>query len=234
MKLVRAIAIILLFTLISCTAGRQGGSVDDEQQSESGKVTADAYLFDAKIHRNGKPTTIRLELYVVADTVYIHGRAYLGKGALRARLTPDSIVALFPTEREYVADRVTEVISSENCEDKLVRALNLAELLTDAPGDNSPLTEILVENDKSRSTTSQKKSILKKKRSFGVTTQCKWSLQLDYDQRAKRQHLVHLLFDDGRETRINASLREVKIASRVPKKRLTLTIPSNYSRLSDR
>jgi hypothetical protein len=227
--------LVITFVLTSCTVVRHPRVVTDEKKPKQGKVLADAYLFDAKIHRHGKPTTLRLELYAVADTVYIFGRAYLGKGALHARMTADSLVAIFPTEKEYLSGKVTEVISSGECEDRIVKGLNLAHLLATPPDDHSRLIEILSNSRKPDSRPNPKAKGKSRKKIYGLNdSSCKWTLQLDYDTRSGRQRLVHILFDDGDGTRINASLREFKDHSRVPKARVTLAIPSGYTRLSPR
>jgi hypothetical protein len=219
----------------SCTVVRHPKGVTDERKQKQEKVIADAYLFDAKINRHGKPTTLRLEMYAVGDTVYMYGRAYLGKGALHARLTADSLIAIFPTEKEFVADRVTEVISKGECEDRVIKSLTLSHLLANPPDKHSPLSEILSVNRDSDGRSPKKGKGKSRKKMYGVTdSACKWTLQLDYNTRSGRQHLVHILFDDGDGTRINASMREFKEMSPVPQSRVTLTIPSGYTRLSPR
>jgi len=232
-----AVCTLIAFAILlsSCTSGRQRRDVIDEHRLPQGKVVADAYLFDAKIHRQGKPTSIRLELYVVADTVYIYGRAYLGKGALKARLTRDSLVALFPTEKEYLSDQVSEVISSEDCPDSVVQGIHLARLLTDPPDSESSLSEIISQGRSSDYGQPQNEKKKTNRKVYAtIDSACKWILQLDYDTRANRQTLVHILFDDGDGTRINATLREQKPNSSVPKSRVTLDVPADYTRLSPR
>ncbi|MEK7775487.1 MAG: hypothetical protein AAB305_06345 [Candidatus Zixiibacteriota bacterium] len=226
---------ITVFLLSSCTSGRQRRGVAGEDKAPQDKIVADAYLFDAKIHRHGKPTSIRLELYAIADTVYIYGRAYLGKGALHARLTRDSLVALFPTEREYLSDRMREVISSNDCPDSIVEGIHLARLLTAPPDSHSSLSEIISHGRGSEDGQSHKGKKKTGRKVYATTNSaCKWTLQLDYDTRAGRQTLVHILFDDGDGTRINASLRERKLHSRVPQSRVSLDVPADYFRLSPR
>jgi hypothetical protein len=183
--------------LSSCGVGRKevhGG----EEQVARGKVRADAYLFDTKIRRNGKPTSIRLEMYRTDSVVALAGRAYLGKGALRGRMTADSLEIYFPTANEYLYSSIADAVNNLKCNIKLGH-IDLLHILTTPPDTVSFAKPLQLRSD----TTDQNR------RSYALwVNDCPWQMTLLYDWVNSRWELREFKFDSGTGTELRAERRE--------------------------
>jgi hypothetical protein len=100
----------------------------------SPEIRADAYLFEALLRRDGKPTTFQLEVYRTDTLLGLSGKGYLGKGALRGRLTADSIEVYFPSTNEYLSEAIDSLTNSSGCEQTVtsIRLLYLFRKLPDS------------------------------------------------------------------------------------------------------
>ncbi len=125
------IAACLLITA-GCGSSRKGALVGDEANWQ-GKVEVEAYLFDAKLRRDNKPTSVRLEFFHTDSVIAFAGRGYLGKGALKGRLTEDSLEVYFPTTDEFVKEAAADLMSSFDCAGD-IGSFNLMALFNSLPG----------------------------------------------------------------------------------------------------
>ena len=186
------------------------------------KVPADAYLFDAQIRRDGKPTSIRLELYDADTVVAMAGRAYLGKGALKGKLTADSLKIYFPSTNEYLNDAVVHLAAGSKCPVPIGR-LDFISLLKNLPEQNqldSQITLRTISKDDGKA-------------SFLLSAAgCVWQMQLQYDTEEDGWHLKRLEFSDGARTHFEAQRREFRRNAGVKASQFEVIIPDDATRLT--
>jgi len=210
----------LLTACISC--GGYGLSVTDETGVGQQKVDVEAYLFDVKIRRKGKPTSLRLDLYQTDSVIAMFGRAYFNKGAFRGRLTSDSLHILFPASKEFLKESIDALFSSFNCQGNL-SGLPVFKYFSELP--DSALSETGLEI---RTLINENK-----KKSFEISASgCSWLMSLKYFKEDKGWRLNEFNFDDNQSVRIKGSRRIYKSSARIPSSRFELAIPSNFYRIT--
>lgn len=181
-----------------------------------------AFLFDAELRRAGKPTSFRLEIFQTDTAMALSGRGYLGKGALRGRVTADSLVCYFPSTNEYIDEPVLNLMHALECE-IAPKGINLVTLLDRLPDSTSLDPTIkLVSNHQDG-----------KRPSFIVYVEnCPWQMELTYRQESIASYrLDEFTFFDGKETRLKATCREYKQAATVKPDRFEVRIPSDAQRI---
>ena len=162
--------IVVSFTQINC--GRQ--YVSDSALSttpstnDDFKLKCEAYLFDAQLKRDGKPTSFRLDLYQLDTLIGIGGRGYLGKGALKGYMSADSLKVYFPASNEYVLEAITDLMNSFECTEKHPE-FRLFELFFDLPDSIDFPTSINITSD--YEDTNKPEFIVS-------TTNCPWRISL--------------------------------------------------------
>jgi hypothetical protein len=190
--------------------------------SDKTKVQVEAYLFDAVIRHDGKPTTIRLELFDADSVMALSGRAYLGKGALRGRMTSDSLIVYFPTSDEYVQDEIVNMLHELSCKVDISR-FNILRLFK-----NLPDSITMDQNLKITSDYSDKKQPL-----FIITAEsCAWQMSLNYRQTNIGWRIQKIDYFDGVHTYLTADCREFRENQKIPKQRFLVTIPSAALRVT--
>lgn len=186
------------------------------------KVRVEAYLFDAKIRRDGNPTSLRLELFQTDSLVALSARGYLGKGALKGRLTADSLEAYFPTRNEYLHEAVRDLLFSSSCT-HTINHLDFPSLLRTLP-DEMNLGDARLDRD------DQKDG---KRPHFVITwPECTWRLELTYNFRKNGWRLLELLFDNGDNISFTARRRVHKASTRVNRNKFDLPVGPNAIRIT--
>ncbi|UCC45490.1 MAG: hypothetical protein JSU65_06105 [Candidatus Zixiibacteriota bacterium] len=214
---------LLLIAAAGCGPGYTP-RVDQERSTEElepEKIRADAFLYDARLWRKGKPTSVRLELYQTDTLIALAGRAYLGKGALKGRLTTDSLLLYFPTRDEYVYEAVEDIATGTDCPFSL-GDLSLGDLLQNLPDSLPTNSSIEMLSDYSN----------RNKPEFRIFRPlCDWEINLTYDRKKGRFLLRKFEFTDGKQLRLKATRREFRQAARVPVRRFDVEIPSRAMRI---
>ncbi len=208
-----------LFCVVSLLACSKPPQTADESGSKTG---VEAYLFDAELRRSGKPTSFRLEVFDADSVIALSGRGYLGKGALRGRLTPDSLICYFPSSNEYVQEPILSLLRSVECQiaPAGLNLLNLFDQLPDSASLDSTIDIVSNYQDSRRPT-------------FIIYIEnCPWQMELTYRTRDQLGwRLDEFVFFDGKDTRLKATCREFKSAASVKPDRFTVRIPDDASRI---
>jgi len=210
--------------LLSCGPKRGGSSFSEEKTNNeiNAKVEVTAYLFDAKLRRDGKPTSLRLEIYQTDSVIGLYGRAYLGKTGLKGTLTRDSLALYFPTTDEYIAERTKNLLTSLPCEIN-TKSFDLFALFTTFPDSLSLDSLITIESDYSDS----------KRAHFHLSTpECNWEIELTYDLKQKGWRLREFEYQNGKRTSLSATRRKYRYRAKTGRSRLNLTIPETATRIS--
>lgn len=218
------VASVLLATLVGCASvyqGADGGEVP-AGKSAGGKVTADAYLFDTKTYRDGKLTSVRLEVFWTDSVMALGGRAYLGKGALKGRLTRDSLTVYFPTRKEYLEGPIHEALASSDCPFSL-GALDILGLFMSVPDSNSFADDISLVSDYRKS----------ERPVFTISKDsCDWWLKLEYDFKSGRPRIRRFEFENGESFRLIANRREFRSNRNVKASKFEVRIPSQAVKIA--
>lgn len=187
------------------SAYKSDGMSAAEQSKYSGEVKVEAYLFDARLHRNNKPTSVRLEFYHTDSVIAIAGRGYLGKGALRGRLTADSLEVYFPSTDEYLLETVATVLGSIDCSEQLpeISLLSLFSQLPDSALSGSGLNILSNFDDEQHP------------EYFIAAEGCPWQIYLVYAQHNKGWRIREFRFDDGKGNTLKGKRRTYKREAKV-------------------
>ncbi len=218
-----ALAAVLAF--IAGCGPKFGAEPSADEYRASGprkKVQVEAYLFDAKIRRDGKPTSFRLHLYQTDTVVAMGGRGYLGKGALKGLLTADSIEVYFPTRNEYLHEAVRDLLFTSNCTHTMPQ-LDFPSLLRSLPQEQDFGTGLIIRCDDSD----------RKRPRFVLTwTDCAWQLELEYDHRKTGWRLREVRFEDGDKVSFTAKRRAHKASTMVDQKKFDLEAGPGVTRIT--
>ncbi len=203
-----------------CGTARYGGTAAEDATPEY-KIAVEAWLFDARIKRDGKPTSFRLEIYQTDSVSALAGRGYLGKGALKGRMTGDSVEIYFPSTNEYLYEPVAEVLNSSVCSEK-TPTLDFQRLLRDFP-DTLKSDGLRVESDFEDENAPH----------FVLEWEdCPWRMELIYDRRDNGWRLRELIFDDGDLTTFTARRRTYKDRANVSSNKFRVQPPPDAVRVS--
>ncbi|MBU0984087.1 MAG: hypothetical protein KKA42_09475 [candidate division Zixibacteria bacterium] len=197
------LAVCVLF-LAGCGVPPASGNEATLSYDPDQKIEADAYQFSARVWRDGKPTTFRLELYVADTVIGVSGYGYLGKGALKARVIRDSLEAYFPTTKEYQFEPLDDLISSGDCP-MTGSELDLQQLLRDLPDSlgYADLKVVLTDSADDR-------------RDYSVSDdRCGWLLDLTYRLEDSGWRISYFEFTDGDEFRLRGDRQRYRDAARV-------------------
>lgn len=211
----KLISLLLLFGVILQTACTPPPA-SSEETVPTGEIVCDALLFDARLHRQQKWNTFRLELYVTDTVVGVSGRGYLGKGALKARLTDDSVVVYFPSTDEYLRDRISSVVSSAECIDDTMTIAVVALLNrppAQLPNDGQVRYQRTVENNDEVITVN--------------SDSCGWSAVFAYERDNGNSYLREIRFKDNVGNELKATRRELRRNVGVSSSRFQVKIPES-------
>jgi len=182
------------------------------EQSAEVKIVAEAYSFNARLWRDGKPTTFKLELYQTDSLIGLSGRGYLGKGALRGWVRSDSIKVYFPSTNELLYESLDALVGASSCPLPLA-SLDLLALMSKPP-DSIALEEgLLVDSDYDAGDRAR----------FEIQSSeagCIWKLALVYRRRDLGWRIDEFDFDNGRGTRLKGSCEQYRARAGVQVSRI--------------
>ncbi len=218
-------ATIVLAVLSACLGGcavnhkpRIGA---EDPRYPTGDIRADAYLFDAKIKREGKPTSIRLQIYQADTITALSGKGYLGKGVIKGRIRDDSLLVYFPSSEEFLRETIGSVIASSGCPQS-VPYVNLSALLSTVPDSLPGIANVEVAPNYGDPDRPQ----------FMIfTPDCPWQLELEYDRHDTGWRLRRFEFDDGNDINIKADRRTFKDNTDISAERFYIVIPDYATRI---
>lgn len=215
------LTIIIGFGLSGCAgSGSKSSSVAAEKNLEE-KLPAEAISYFARVHRDGKPTTFKLETYLLADQIGFSGRGYLGKGALKGWLNNDSLMVYFPSSQEYLSEPVGEVLVDPRCGVDL-NELDILQLFTTLP--DSLETTLQLETE----LTSENDDELQ----YHLTLAgCSWQADLTYQKTDSGWRIWYLEFDNGSGSRLRLKKDQYKENAQVPRQRFVPVIPPEAVRI---
>ncbi|MEW6412290.1 MAG: hypothetical protein AB1483_07430 [Candidatus Zixiibacteriota bacterium] len=184
---------------VGCGGPQKGLLVGDEAEWQ-GNVQVEAYLFDARLRRDNKPTSVRLEFFHTDSVIAVAGRGYFGKGALKGRLTPDSLEIYFPTTDEYVREATSDLMASFDCAGN-IKSFDIMALFTDLPERVLKGSGTYIAAD----TTDNQHPVYK------ITTPgCPWEIELTYARQRKGWRIKSFSFSDGGDVTLKGDRREYK------------------------
>ncbi len=216
------LAIILFAVINSCTSGRRNNhNYEDNINTTHEKVRGEAYLFDVRLKRDGKPTSFRLEIYQTDTITAFSGRGYLGKGAIKGVVNNDSVLIYFPVSNEYLHASTATILDIKDCVNGFDN-LNVFDLLTKLP------TEIDIGSNLKISTTYSDAD----KPGFDLyNPECSWELFIKYDKRKTGWRAKSFFIHDGFDNMIKATRRTYKKNAKIPYKRFIINIPDDAVRI---
>jgi hypothetical protein len=197
-RTVLAVGWLLIVPFAGCY--NQTGTAEEDATTAGyrEKIPVEAYLFDAKIRRDGKVNSFRLEIFQTDSLLGLSGRGYLGKGALKGWLGHDSLKVYFPTVNEFVYESVGDLLRSFDCSFDMPD-IDLLSLFTRLPDDALFDVRLTVESDYSNH----------KRPEFVVfVSDCPWRIELQYDERKPGWRIRSFYFLDGNGSRPTAQRRE--------------------------
>lgn len=201
-----------------CGGSYYAGTVPEEYSAAKTevKVEVEAFLFDSRIRRDGKPTSFRLELFRTDSIIALSGRGYLGKGALRGRMTADSLEIYFPASNEYLYESLGDIANSSSCPEGL-RGLDFLGLLTTLPTNDHIASGVAIECDSSKT----------ERRHFTLTwVDRHWEMKLEYDRREIGWRLLKLSFVDDK-TSFKTTRRSMKRRAEINQNRFRVFVPED-------
>jgi len=222
MKHILALTIIPLLLAACSVPSQRGGGGGEEAGDSDVRVAVEAYSFNSRVWRDGKPTTFKLEVYQTDSLLGLSGKGYLGKGALKGRLTADSLEVYFPASDEYLYQSLDELLANGDCPLPLAD-INILTLFTSLP-DSLPLDTSLSigsnYNDKDRP-------------EFRVSKDgCPWKLHVVYDRKERGWRIREFDFNDGKSTRLRGRIDKYKADAAVRLNRLTVAPPPEAVRIT--
>ena len=202
-----------------CSSSRPRSGDEEKSPSANTKIIADAYLFDTKVTREGKFGSMRLEIFDADSVIALSGRAYLGKGALRGRITRDSVKLYFPTSNQYVATSFDELLRSDSCNLSVSRDELLGIFRHRPPTVPSP--------------TAGQFSVIQQSTNDAelVATWCGKVFDLKYYQTSEDWRIGSFTFSDSLGTEIKANRREMRVGVRIKSRQFQVTIPADAERI---
>ncbi|NOY87941.1 MAG: hypothetical protein GXO93_00945 [FCB group bacterium] len=191
------------------------------EKISSRKITAEAYLFDAKIKRRGKLNSFRLEVFQTDWGLALGGRGYLGKGAFKGVITADSLFVYFPTSNQYLYEPIDKVMQSFNCTKERPH-INILKLFYNLP------TAVI--NNIDASVIDDYRN--KKRPQFTVTfLGCPWKIVIVYAQQKKGWRIKRFVFTDGKKNTLKAKRRTYKGRVKVPLRKFDIAIKTDAERI---
>mgnify|MGYP001097732997 CR=1 FL=1 len=222
--IVKGLFFVLLIGLLgACGGPRYRAAESSSRDSDSEKrVRVEAYSFNSRLWRDGKPTTFKLEVYQTDTLLGLSGKGYLGKGALKGRLTADSLEIYFPSSNEYVYEALKDLLSGGDCTVPLAD-MNILTLFSNLPDSIALDPSLRIKSNYEDSDRPE----------FFVTQEnCPWEIYVEYDLEAPGWRIREFEFTDGKETRLRGRIDRYKSATSVKIGRMRVTPPPGAVRVS--
>lgn len=219
----RAVCICLLACVVCGCQATRDGSVSDETRTDDQEIVADAYSFNARIWRDGKPTSFKLELYCTDNLIGIAARGYLGKGAFKGWLSRDSIRLYFPTSREVLYESLDDLVKGADC-GVSVAGLGILRMFFATPDSVALPAGVALRSEYDSD----------RKAAFSMESQvaeCPWGLELDYDRQDRQWMPRRLEFDNGRGLRLRAERERFRARIGISQKRFEVEVPPDAARI---
>lgn len=218
---IASVLIVLALCAVGCGRPRTGGETSDRAEADLREdVIAEAYLFDARVKKDDKPTSVRLEIYRTDTLLAFNGRGYLGKGAFRGIVRNDTLLAYFPTIDEFTHEPVADLLGSLSCPAGLER-FDLDALFERTP-DSVGLDDLVVDVDYE----DEDHPVFVLHREG-----CEWALRLEYDRRDERWWLDEFYLESGPDFELRGRRRTLREQTEVPRSRFDVSIPAGAVRL---
>lgn len=199
-KVVAIIFISLICLVAGCGTAHKSTPGTESGISAGQELQCEAFLFDARITCEKKYNSFRLELYQTDSLIGLTGRGYLGKGALKGWITPESLLVYFPTVKEYIQEAVSDVWKSFECVQN-ENSLNIFGLITNLPEEIIPAEgyqlELIKDDDKEKEYQINK---------IG----CHWSITASYDLREKGWRLKEFNISESDKFELAGKRREYR------------------------
>lgn len=211
------LAFVLGILSVSCGSGSKVGP-----GGEDVKVPCEAYLFDTKINRKGKQNSMRLEIFQTDSVLGLNGRAYLGKGALRGKLTPDTLAVYLPASEEYLYESIAGVLTATECSIDSI-ALDITQFFHRTP--DSILLDPRIKVAANRKDEKQPAYLI-------FVENCPWQMELTYDQQDTGWRIVKFTFSNGTDLTLSATRREYKASTSVKRERLQFSYPDKAEQIT--
>jgi hypothetical protein len=216
------VAVALLF-MSSCGPSRRiRPAYEEKEVITQEKIEVEAYLFDAKLRRQGKPTSFRLEIFQTDSVMALGGRAYLGKGALKGLLTTDSLEVYFPSSNEYLYESLSDLFATAECTNTAPK-LSLLHLFASLPDSLAEMEEVSVASDYTN---------LKHPEFVISLPDCPWVIELTYDWQETGWRIQDFMFDNGNDITLKAKRRTYKKETQVPYSKFRLVPPDGAIRIT--
>ena len=217
------LSLLLIFIISGCGAYRDIPEGDEETvEYLNKKIKVEASLFDARLYKDNKPTSFRLEVFQTDTLLGVAGRGYLGKGAFKGWMRQDSLMIYFPTTKEYLYEATVDLLRNDSCVSDIF-GLDLLNCFREFPqndGFNEDLVILPVEKEK------------KKAQYVIYQKNCPWQLEILYDLRKKGWRIKNFDFSNGDNFTLKGKRREYKPNARVKLKRFLLDIPPGTVRIN--
>jgi len=202
---------LLLGGALGCASGPRQATPAGEEHD----VTVEAYQFNARFRRDGKPTTVKLNIYQTDSLIVFAGRAYLGKGAFKGQLTADSLLVYFPSSDEFVSEAVTDMAQTADCPLPLAD-LPVAEVLRNLPDSVAFDQSVTVAGN--YTDPHHPRFVL-------FAGGCPWQVEIEYDRHDEGWRVKDFSFTDGRRITLTAGREHFKGSARISIERLDVAIP---------
>jgi hypothetical protein len=187
------------------------------------RIIADAYSFNARIWRDGKPTSFKLELYCTDSLIGVGARGYLGKGAFKGWLSRDSIRLYFPTSREVLDESLDDLVKGADC-GVSVAGLGFLRMFLSTPDSVALPAGVALRSEYESD----------RKAAFRMESQapdCPWKLELDYDRQERQWTPKRLEFDNGHGLVLRAERERLRVRIGIAQKRFEVDVPPDAARI---
>jgi len=224
----RSLSVCLILSIIilsSCTVAtrKQSGETISAEEAKFGEGRGDAYLFDAKIYRDGKKNSVRLDVYYKNEQAGVFARGYLGKGVLKGIIDKDSIIVYFPTEDQFYTGEIASLVKGD-CRHKFDFESIIIQLMTKLPSDIKDAGDdyyVTILKDKGKT------------REYRLESRhCPEHIILEYDLKENRFILDKIDFRTEDDSfRFKAERRKFRLNVDIPVNKIVFDIPEDAARI---
>ncbi len=227
MKIIPIIGVvtITLIALASCTPANRKRALTGREAAvsnlEPGK--GDAYLFDVKVKHRGKKRSTRLDIYSTRDSISFFARAYLGKGVMKVLIVHDSVTIYFPTEKQYFAGKLSNLIGNK-CAVRFPAEKLIIELFHKTPVEISDSSKSFYVNVVKESSDDLHYRL--------ISRECDETVDIRYERKDERYVPYRILYErnDG-SFKLDARRRQSRLNITIPAEKFRISIPEGTDRI---